>query len=1361
MTPPAPPASGPPGPGLRRSRPRLKTVFLWTVLAAVAILVLLLGVLTAAGWWLERVYLREEIRFGGEGGESTSAVHAHGVRFDWVRLNVHADSVRFHSPSLDAYAGPTSVRVDWLGGLRAMRPAARLDADTLWLMTRGDTTARESAPLDSLAFPDFSLPLAVSANVGALTLEDSAGVMLRVHGIAVRSRGGRTVRARVDTVRTRWTGELAPGANARLDWNDPDSLAFFAAVRRDGDTVRATGRHAKRPLWHGRDSLAVFVADAAPYYRAFNVGDGVPRVLPAGKTGRGGVTATAAVTLGDSITLAMELRTMLAAWEVNPDFTLSPQTITFATTWNYDRGTLVLSSDGQAGEDIDLSLTARLLDPAAFPDSTIPLPEQITASLQGYARGLRVNVRDTVRTADAVIRRAAWDGRTLDALLVTGDSSRVEAVARLGGPARARRGSFSLNIQPEERWVKVFAGDQVSFQGLDAQGTYVEGDQGGPRILTATLAARGVNAYGVVLDSLRTHHEYSLATGRYELKPSRLYAPAGPDERKPTTWILSGVLTPPRAPREGLALDATLTADKRGSLRYVLLPDGTMEAAADAFEATALPYAGLDSIPLSNGVLDGVFRWNPARKDGFAALKARLLYAQTGPRGRVKSEPVEAGVLAEWNAQGITLQEARASYRGSDLVARSRLRLKGKQFYEVAAVPAADYEYAAVETGRFDLADILKAFLPEPPLDSGIVSGGFSYSDTGGFAGVIALEHVGLKDGPEDLFVRHVRLEGRHDTLIAVARTTSETTAWFNDSVHVALTGARGNQQRISLSARVGDSLQLAAEGAMVDFASLKGTLRASGSLALPEGAGTLRKLKADLAFDFPSFVTVMQNGTVTTNTFTASYENPGQPRQRISLNPSLRGGDFKVTSLRIENDAGQSLTGQMEYSAPEGALTASVQGERFALQWTDDYAVDVSNLSIDVKHDRDGSRARASFSSGTFTYADLPLRVEGRLGGVRADFIRPPLPPGAARYDRLADTLRITAVLQQSELRYRLRNLGDIQRLMRGSAQKRPTVGTPLMLDVKVRTTGSSNRVNTDMARLNWVGDLAVRGVHPYTLFEGRLSAQSGDFGLEREAYAIRRLDVKWLNDAVEEGEIHMEARKELASSCAQAAQGTSDSCTVITRLDGKLADMQFTYDSDCGGAYGAGANVAAILYSVQRGCYDASLVSGESRGYGERALTLLEPTISRGLTQLMGPFWGSWIETADVTGLGSLSPDGTDSDSLGEALSLALTSREYRRFRIKVRSGYHLNSQDLSSPMENMLALEWRIPLPQALRDSAWQRRLDNNLRAAASVETRPVRRGSFDTDEIERKIGLFYNYAWWGEWWARKEEGDDAQP
>ncbi len=1341
-----------------RKRRRLRTLLLWVLLIPPALGVLLVCALTVAGWWVERFYLKDEIRFGE--GDEAMTLHAHGVDFEWWRLNMRADSVRVRSSAMDLHAGATQVGIDWRDGILSLRPSARLNTDSVWLrLNGGDTTTPEPSDPDSLAFPDIFLPLAAGVHVGAFVLEDSAGMMLDARGISVRSRGGQSVRARVDSMRTRWSGTLAPGAVARLAWNDPDTLHLTATVRNGRDSVFLKGRHAKQPMWRGRDTLAVFIADAAPYYEAFGVGGAVPRPIPAPASetpGRGGVTVTASATLGDTVTAALHARTRLSSWEVNPAFTLSPQTVELAASWVRDRGTVVLSSAGQAGEDVRLSLTARLTDPPTFPDSTRPFPEQIAASLQGHARNLRVLVRDTLRRADAVIERAAWDGRMLDVALVTGDSSRVEARARSGADTR---GTFALTVRPDERWVKVFVGDQVEFQGVQAQGVYTAAAAAGSRsglqgTLTATLAAQGVQAYGVALDSLRTHHEYSLTTGRYVLKPSRLHAPPGPHDRKPTVWMLSGALTPPRSPRAGLAVEARLAGERRGSLHYKLAPDGTMDVTAEDFEVTALPYAALDSLPLTNGVLNGVFRWNPTRKDGYTALQARLLYAQaTGDRR--KPEPVEAVVAAGWDQRLLTLQQATVSYRGSDLTARGRLRMAGKQFYEVATVPAGDYEFAAVETGRFDLADILKTVMPEPPLDSGVARGGLFYSDTGGFSGSLALEQLGLKNGPEGLTIQTLRLQGRGDTLITVARTTSTTASWFNDSVYATLTGARGDRQHVRVDAVIGDSLRATAEGTLNRFASFKGTLRATGSLALPEGAGSLRAVNADLAFDFPSFVTIMENGTVTTQTFTASYEIPGQPRQRLSLAPSLRNGTLRIAPLSIENDAGQSLSGEMDFSPSEGTLSARVQGDRFALRWTEDYAVDVSDLVINVEHGPGGSRARGSFSTGSFTYADLPLRAQGRLGAVRVDFTRPPLPPGAGRYDRLADTLRVSAVLQESELRYRLRNLGDIQRLLGGSAKRRPAVGTPLMLDVTVRTAGSANRINTDMARLNWVGDLSVRGVHPYTLFEGRVSAQSGDFGLEDEAYAIRRLDVKWLNSPVEEGEIHMEARKELASSCTQT--GTTDSCTVITRLDGSLSDLQFSYDSDCGGAYGAGANVAAILYSVQRGCYDGSIAGGETRSYGERALTLLEPTLSRGLTQIMGPFWGSFVETAEVTGLASLSRD-APADSLGEALSLALTSREYRRFRIKVRSGYHLNSQDLSSPMENMLALEWRIPIPKAVRDSLWRQRLENNLRAAASVETRPVRRGSFETDEVENKIGLFYNYVYWGEWWARKDENEE---
>jgi hypothetical protein len=1352
---------------IRQGHRKAWKIALWTLAIPPALCVILLLALTIAGWWVERVYLQKDIHFvttksveGVDGAEDsysadTSLVRFHGARFNWWKLNVAADSLSFRSSSFDAHTNKASVRIDWIGGITALRPAARLDVDSLWMRLYGDTKVPEKKPLDSLAFPEISLPLAVRLVVRGLRVDDDSsktlGFVARARGVTVRSRGGQRVQARIGRAETRWTSDLVFASTATLDWSDADSVAVHADVQ-----------HAKRPLWKGHDSLSADVRDAAPYYKAFGIEGNVPDLR--------GVRLRASASLGDSVSLTLRLGGAMGAWRVNPDFALGPQAVDLSADWSHDRGTVKFTSDGAQGEDIRLTVDTRLLKPppslgtlgastgappsgrkAAAPT---PLWQQAAVTVRGHAHGLSVKVRDTLRTADVTIDKATWDGRNLVLALVTGDSSRVEASALLAGSPRARHGSFRATVQPDDRWVKVFLGNTVTFTALNVRGDYrtVNGNE----IVTATVAARALTSYGFALDSVRTHHAYSITTGLYTVKPSLLYA--GKD-----VWTLSGTLKPApagaRPGRDGIDLDATLAGAGRGTLRYTLAPDGTMEGTATAFEATALPYAPLDSMPLRDAVLDGTFLWNPERKTGHTDLRARGMYANTHANGSGKAESVEARLTGEWTPQRLTLREATVSYRGSDLTARARLRMEGRQFYEAGTVPPDHYEYAAVENGRFNLADILAAFLPEPPLEKGILRGGLAFSDTAGFAGSLALEEVVLRDPPGDLVIRELRVAGQGDKLVAFGRTESPVFPLLNDTLRMTLTGARADTQRVVIDLTADKNLRLRLEGVMHRFDGLRGSVMAQGSARFPEGSGALEDLDVAMTFDVP-FSGGMGAAMLKTATFTGAYANAGQPRQRFSLDPELQGGTLKVTRLRIENDQDQALTGSMEYNPAKNLLNVKVDGARFAVQWTDDYRADLRDLHLEYRLGPEGARARASFSSGTFLYADLPLKVEGRLTALRADYTSPPPPASGKRADRAADTLRITGVLQESEVRHRLRNLGDIQRLIRRNERRRPGAGAPLFLDVKMRTLGNRNTVTSDIIRLTWVGDFAMRGVHPYTLLEGRVNTLNGDFGLKREAYDIRRLDVKWLNAPLEEGEIHMEARKSLARSCTPQSSGTTDSCTVITRLDGTLSEMQFSYDSDCGGAFGAGANVAAILYSVQRGCYDASIAAGDGRGYGERALTLLEPTISRSLSQVVGRFSGAWIETAEITGLGSLSADGADSDTLGEALSLALTSREYLRLRLKIRSGYHTASQDLSNPWEHMLAIEWRPPLPPSLRDSLWRQRLRDNLRVAASVQTRPVRNSNPEADEIEKKIDLHYNHVFWGEWWAKKKKVMSAE-
>jgi hypothetical protein len=1323
-------------PRLRKTR----RVALWILGSLLALGLLFFAVLAAGGWWVESRFLRHEIRFG-EGG--VMSVRAHGARFEWTRLNFRADSVWYRSPGLEARTGATEIRVDWIGGLMALRPATRLEADSLYLRLRADTTEKDPKPLDSLVFPDFSLPLAVRVRIRGVVIEDDSGFLAGARLVSARSRGGRRAGARVDSARSRWTGRLILGARASLDWTARDSVGVRLAVSRDTDRIRLTGRHAKRPLWKGRDSLSADIRNAGPYLTAFGLDGNLPEM--------GGIRLRAFAAIGDSLDLSLRLKGRTGTYRANPDFVLSPQELDVGADWRGGRGALAVISRGAEGEDIRINAEGRLL-PKPPDRDMVPAWERLAASLNGHARGLRVRVRDTLRTADLAIGKASWDGRRVAVDVVTGDSSHLRAAGSLAGSPRDRNATFTLRVHPDERWVKVFAGDFLSFAGLDARGEYRR------EVLTAEVAARRVEVYGFQLDSLRSFHAYGPAG--YELKPSSLYA----DGTKRTRWILSGTFIPgPSAPlrdrgRKAVGgrpagLFATLENTRHGRLTYALAPDGTMEATAARFEAGALPYPLLDSLPIKEPVLDGSFRWNPARKTGRTDLRAKAKYG---------GKNVEAAIAGVWDARRMELARASLRHEKSELNASARLRLNGRQFYEAWKVKPAQYEQASVETPRLDLAEVLAAVMPDYPLESGVVRGSLSYSDGAGFDGSLVFSGVVPRDAVGDVVLKELRLDGDGDTLSVTARTTSESNPLFNASLRLGVASVLGDEQRVHATLVVADSLRILLDAATRRFQSLRGTLAASGRAALPEKSGSLEGIDVLLDFDVP-VADPVRRATAATRTFEGVYLLPGLARQSFSLNAVLRGGTFRIAPFSVKNDKGQSLGGTLEYELATGALKAHLEGERFTAQWADDYKADLRGLRLDLTRDDKGLRAEGGFTEASFLYADAPLRAEGTLSRVHVDYRRPPSAARGARGVRLPADLALTATLSESLIRYRLKTFSDIQKVFR-KEQRRRSSGPPLRLNVKVQTLGNRNRIDSDMLRLTWVGDLSVRGIHPYTLYNGRVNGLSGSFGLERQSYDIRRLEVKWLNAPLEEGRIAMESRKKLASDCGLPLAEQTDSCTVITRLDGEVGSMQFSYDSDCGGAYGAGANVAAMLYSVQRGCYDPSLVSGsEGPGYGSRALTLLESPLSNRLSQVFGRYSGAWIEQAEVTGLGSLSQEDKAGDSLGQALSLGITSREFSRqglggVRLKLRSGRHVASEDLSNPWEHMFAIEWRTPADALVTHPEWKRRLRDNLRAVASLQTKPVRISNPEEDEVEKKIGLNYTYGFWGNWWARPRKGEN---
>jgi hypothetical protein len=280
----------------------------------------------------------------------------------------------------------------------------------------------------------------------------------------------------------------------------------------------------------------------------------------------------------------------------------------------------------------------------------------------------------------------------------------------------------------------------------------------------------------------------------------------------------------------------------------------------------------------------------------------------------------------------------------------------------------------------------------------------------------------------------------------------------------------------------------------------------------------------------------------------------------------------------------------------------------------------------------------------------------------------------------------------------------------------------------------------------LFFTGDLAVKGIYPYTLLSGEISALSGEVGQTSQAYDIRDFALKWQNATMEEGRIHVEGGKKLRVDCRPETRRT---CNVFIKLEGRLDEMAFTYDSDCGQT--AGGEViepAALINSVSRGCYSGDYVSGAGGGgYGEAVFTFLEPAISDNLTQRVSK--GTWglIRTTKVSGIGSIVSKDTTANS--EPISVAVETKEWKGLKGMAKAGYHPEKKE-NYPWENRVAAEWRVPLEKVAADSGWKRRVRDRVTLEASAETRPEDRLEEEQDrQVRQQVGIRYRYKFWNLW------------
>ncbi len=1024
---------------------------------------------------------------------------------------------------------------------------------------------------------------------------------------------------------------------------------------------------------------------------------------------------------GDSTRADALLQAQVSGFPDSLPLILSPQKIELRIDGTEHAGRWEIKSQGRTGEILSLNGEVREI-PALKGDSSLPLWRRYAASIRGSAEKMRVRTKGKILLTGARLEKAQWDGRDLSALLTTDDSSRVQARGRQDRGNWT--GDFSVHVAPSERWVTAFTDTNISFSSMEANGN-VAG-----KTVTASLNARGLSAYGFKIDSLSSQHAYG--PQGYELKSSQLHVPK-------EIWSLSGSI---KTAQPYTSLDFLLQNPRHGSLEYFLQRD-SMKVTAHRFEAGTLPYAPLAKLPVQNPVVDGTFEWSPKRRTG--AVDAQVA-------AEFQNENLQVGAKGRWNSQRLDAEKITLNFQSSSLTAAARVKLNGRQFYELSKLRIPDYEYVSLETPRFDLARALAVFQPRPALQSGQMLGEMVYADSRGFRGSLVFSNIMPNWDVGDVTLKRLQLDGTGDSLIVLGVTQSVLVPLLRDSLRIAVTQALQDTQHVHVEAVANDSLRLQLDAVSSHFQALQGRLQIQGKAVLADNSGVLDHLSTDMDFSLP-FRNTLAQGVVTTRVFEGDYAVPSVTREHFSLNPELRGGILRISQLTLKDSSGGTLQGSADYVLQSRALHAQFGGD-FAAQWTADDKVILKNLKLNCALDSNGMRLAGGFSQGKLLYVDIPLHAEGTLKDVAFAYTQP---PASHSGKRPPPSLQFSGSLSQSILRYSLKSLSSIEALFQKERNKKRGGRTqPIQLDVQVHTLGDSNRVDTDILRMAWVGDLDMHGLYPFTLVQGRVNALNGELGLPNQAYQIQQLEVKWLNAPLEEGDVVMEARKNLASSCQKTAAtslATQDSCTVITQLHGPLSQLQFTYDSDCGGAYGAGASVVAILYSVERGCYDPSFANGGGANYGGTALSLIEPTLSQNLSTLLGRYSHSWIAETDVTGLSSLA--GTrDSvnDSISQALSVQVTSKEFLHLRLKIKSGYHTESQDLSSPWENMLALEWRPPLQEFVNDPDWKQRLQDHVSVDASVQTIPVERNLPEENPIQKMIALNYVYDFWGSWWNK---------
>ncbi len=1279
---------------------------LWTAAALVAVSV---PTTYFGGKWAVRKYLGRGIAVG------QGSLRVVNARWHW-NFALAADSLYYTAPNLRVAAGSFRVSANLFRSLFRFSPLvdAALDTARLTLLPAASAPAQSVHP-DSLAFPDVKIPVSIRATARGVFVDDDSGFLASAVNVRVLTAGSQSAKLDVGKIRARPLHALSLGLHAGVDWFQREAKADVE-VKCGADQISMSGKFPKTNLLRGSADVHVQAASSKPYVAALLPRLKWPTV--------GHLDFTAQVSSGRGYRAQVHLQAVVSGFDPSAPYRLSPQRVFFRFDFRDSAGQWLLTSRGSRGEDIGFqgNLHATAADSLKNPGW---LFHHVKGTLSGHVHGIPLVVDGRKIAGDAEVNAPQFNPNAADVKITTGDGSRIFADLR-NKAGRGWAGAFSARVVPAERWVRAFCDTNVAFRSLITNGR-VENNA-----LNATLDAGGLTAYGAAADSL--HLILRSRNSAYELEPSFLRSGK-------TTWQLAGRL---QTGKTGTSATLRLWNPAFGSVQADMPKAGLLKARITRLMPEKLPYRGLKKLAAYHPRLTLDFQWDRAAQTGAADVDLAGVYDK---------EKADFKTRAHWNKDALEVPELIASIGGASLRAGLALKLEGRPFYEVTKLSRKDYRLVYLEANQFDLAKALRIVLPNPPLLSGVVDGRLSYSDSAGFHGAYRFRNVQPAATADMASIHALSLAGTGDSLVITAVTVSKKEPLFDDSAVIALGGVLSPNQSLAVRVEAGQSLFIRFTSRMHAFQDVQGELDVKGGGALPGKTGEILNLRARAGIGM-TFKDGLKSLVLQMDTLQGQYAIPGLDTETFSGPMKIRDGRLKVPALSLKGRTGD-LNGRVEYGLTGArVLSAHVEGGGFIAQLGPDDKVQLRNLGVDVKADSNLITLQAHVGAGSAEHVQPPLRVAADFSRLAVFYRAPAGKPAANGPDDVQPLLKVIATLDSSTIRYKLQSFEALQNLFKRSRATRSRARRPMQMQINVETSGSGNKIETDIFRMTYVGNFSMRGVYPYALVDGRINSTQGELGAKGQSYDITRLEVKWLNSTLEEGEVDMEATKKLARNCEA---GTTDSCTVISKLSGQLSQVQFSYDTDCGGAYGSGADVAALIYSVRRGCYSTAFATSATRtSYQEQALALLEPLASDYLSEAAGRLSGHWIAQTQISGLGALSSGkqtAADTGTANEAVSLEVDSKEFWRTRLRLRSYYRPNETETNNPWAYLVSVIWRPPLERYVRNSEWKRRVKNNISTDATLYTDTAGNVQQNQQQVGFRFGLNYNFDFWGSPWTKK--------